>query len=259
MKKLILLIAIFTSAILNVRSTNYYISNSGSNSNNGLTPGTAFLTIQNATNIVVAGDCVLVANGNYAGFNHQSLNSGTSGSPIVYKALGNNVNITTKSSHVYNGINVENNNYIQIIGFTVRKMFVSGQSNSNGIRMVLADYCVIRNCILDSNFRGVLTGHSEYLLIENNTCSYNLGEHGIYVSNNADYAIVRNNVCMNNKGAGIQFNPDYGSQFEPNDGICDWAVITGNTLGKNGVGLNTQGLRNTIIANNLSMITTIME
>src|ERR1035437_8196467 len=107
-EKILLLLCLIL--VLNIDATNYYVSNSGSNSSDGLTPGTAFLTIQTASNLVIAGDCVLVANGNYAGFNHSGLADGTISQPIVYKAIGNNVRITTGVAHGHNAINVENNN-----------------------------------------------------------------------------------------------------------------------------------------------------
>ena len=48
--------------------TNYFVSNSGDNSNTGLNLPNAFETIQFAADLVVAGDTVFVENGTYIGF-----------------------------------------------------------------------------------------------------------------------------------------------------------------------------------------------
>ena len=70
--KLNLQLPILTALIINLSfnaySTNYYVSETGSNSNNGLTPPTAFATLQYAADMVSAGDSVLVLEGNYVGF-----------------------------------------------------------------------------------------------------------------------------------------------------------------------------------------------
>ncbi len=58
---------ILTSTIAKSQTT-YYVSENGNNSNNGLTPQTAFATLQYAADLVSAGDSVLVLQGNYVGF-----------------------------------------------------------------------------------------------------------------------------------------------------------------------------------------------
>jgi uncharacterized protein YxeA len=80
MKKTLLLISAFILS-LNIIAATYHVKNGGSDSNNGLNLANAFLTLQKASNIVKAGDTVLVYNGNYAGFNHNGKASGTSSNP----------------------------------------------------------------------------------------------------------------------------------------------------------------------------------
>ena len=259
MKKLILIQSLVCFMSFGLFATNYYVSLSGNNTT-GLSPANAFLTIQQATNIVVAGDCVLVANGAYGSFDHSNLNSGTTLKPIVYKAIGKNVKITTGNAHGHNAINVENNDCIHIIGFIASGMYTlygdPAGANAAGVRIINSNHSLVKNMICDSDIYGVLTGYCNYLTIEHNTCKYDggsaaRGQHGIYHSNGGDYATIQYNVCTDNFGAGIQFNPDFSAQDQPNDGLNTGSNCSFNVIARNHIGLNTQGLDGAIISNNL--------
>jgi parallel beta-helix repeat protein len=229
----------------------YHVSNSGSDSYTGESYVNAFQTIQKATDLVVAGDSVRVYDGYYKGFNHKDKNSGTSKDPIVYYTNGANV-IINQGSSIGDGINIENNDYIMVIGFKVYKIpnnpGIAG--GEEGIRAVYANYITIRDCIVDSCFRGIFTGYSDHITIENNICTRSYGEHGIYVSNNSDYIVLRYNSSGYNKASGIQINPDLSSG---NPGFSVNIICTHNTIyeNKGAAGLNFQGLDSALIANNL--------
>jgi parallel beta-helix repeat protein len=231
------------------KTATYYVSNSGSNSNDGLSPGNAFLTIQYAENQCAPGDSVLVANGSYAGFYVDV--SGTSSAPIVFLANGSAVFITTPTSTT-DGINVEGDedngvNYIELNGFIVNNM------PRNGIRLVYAHNCIVRNNSCFSNFeRGIFTGFTDNILIEFNTCTYSDDEHGIYVSNSSDEAVIRYNICHHNNRGGIQINADAS---QGGDGVSSDPEIYGNILYENGVAggaaINLDGVQGAFIYNNL--------
>lgn len=242
--KLGLLLTLFTYIqIGDLLATNYYVSSVGNDSHNGLSPSTPFRNIQTATNKVQAGDSVLVSNGNYTGFDHRDKQNGQAGKPIVYFATGNNV-IINVGFYRSNGINIENNDYIHIIGFKVRNML------KEGIRAVFANHVKILNNECDSCFRGIFTGYTDDIIVENNICKRSHGEHGIYISNNSDRAVVRFNSCSFNAASGIQFNPDLSSGLP---GFSEDATITHNIVfeNKRAAGLNLQGLSRGIVANNL--------
>jgi len=229
-------------------TTNYYVSNNGDNSNDGLTLATAFQTIQHAGDQVQAGDTVFVENGTYAGFDHRAT-SGTASQPIVFKALGNAVEITSKGPKRNDGINIEGVDYIVIDGFRVIGVGTTG--NGNGIRIVLANNCVVRNCLCDNNGdRGIFTGFTDDILIEYNVCSNSKDEHGIYVSNSSDRPIIRYNECYGNNNIGIHIN---GDKSAGGDGIISDAQVYGNIIHDNNLaaGINMDGVENPIIYNNL--------
>lgn len=222
-----------------------YVSNSGSNSNSGNSWAEAWLTIQYAEDHISAGDTVWVQNGTYAGFDVRV--SGTSSNPIVFIAAGNNVNITTPTGTT-DLINVENANYIEINGFRCIN------SPRNGIRLVNADNCIVRNNYCESSFeRGIFTGFTDDILIEYNECLTSDDEHGIYVSNSSDRSIIRYNICYGNNRGGIQINAD--ESIPGGDGISTDPQIYGNVLYHNGyaggAAINLDGVQGAFIYNNI--------
>lgn len=241
---LLLSVLLFQNSLLN--ATSYFVSNSGNNSNNGLSLATAFSTLQHAADLVVAGDSVFVENGTYVGFDLRN-ESGTFSDPIVFKALGNNVLINQSGPIRDDGINIENSGFVIIDGFIVNDMAGSG----NGIRVVTSNNCVVRNCSCDNNAeRGIFTGFTDDILIEYNVCTNSIDEHGIYVSNSGDRPVVRFNECYGNNAIGIHMNADLSAG---GDGIISDAQVYGNILHDNNLaaGINMDGLERPIVYNNL--------
>src|SRR5437763_788957 len=79
-------------ACLPCQAVTYYVSPSGSDTNNG-SQAAPFRQIRAALTRVVAGDSVLVSDGSYLGFDVNGLH-GLSGQPITIQATGTNANIT---------------------------------------------------------------------------------------------------------------------------------------------------------------------
>ena len=235
---------LFNSGLI-LAQTTYYVSENGNNSNNGLTPETAFETLQHAADIVTAGDSVLVLQGNYVGFDIRK--NGSQTSLIVFKAIENNVVIDEKNSVTPDGINIENASWIIIDGFEVK------DQPRAGIRAAVSDFVTVKNNYCHNNQRwGIFTGFTDDLTVENNTCSYSTEEHGIYVSNSSDRPIIKDNHSFNNNGCGIHMNGDISMG---GDGIISNAVVEGNILHDNGYGggsaINMDGVQNSEIFNNL--------
>ena len=226
--------------------TNYFVSNGGNDSNAGTSIGSPFLTLQHAADQVVAGDTVFVLDGTYVGFDLRDVN-GASASPIVFKAMGDSALINVSGPLRDDGINIENADYIVIDGFIVNDMPGSG----NGVRVVLSDNCVVRNCRCDNNAeRGIFTGFTDDILIEYNTCTNSIDEHGIYVSNSSDRPVIRYNHCYGNNATGIHMNGDLSAG---GDGIISDAEVYGNILHDNNLaaGINMDGCVDAVVYNNL--------
>ncbi|MBK9108923.1 MAG: hypothetical protein IPM92_11320 [Saprospiraceae bacterium] len=230
-------------------AVNYHVKFNGNDTNDGLSFNTAFKTIQTATNKVKAGDSVLVYDGLYKGFDHFYKNSGEPGKEIVYFAKGRNVIINQSCGRGFDGLNIEGSHYIQVVGFKVQKISDPVGSGEDGIRAVLANHITIRDCEVDSCYRGIFTGYTDDFLAESNLCKNSYGEHGIYVSNNSDRVVIRFNLCYgNSKAAGIQLNPDLSSG---SPGISIDVKIYNNICYNNRIGLNLQGIYYSQVYNNL--------
>lgn len=237
---------LLSSASLPLCATTYHIAPAGSNAYNGLSLTTAWATIQHGANAAVAGDSVVVHQGDYQGFAAMT-NSGSAANPIVFFAeLG--VQITSPCNYNnLDGINVEGVSWVVVEGFTVNDM------PRTGIRTALSDHITIRwnNC--QSNYKwGILTGFAEHVTIEHNSCSGSEDEHGIYVSNSADDPIIRYNHCFDNRSNGIHMNGDVSLG---GDGVISNAQVHGNIIHGNGVGggsgINCDGVINSVFFNNL--------
>lgn len=228
-----------------VSAATRYVSPSGNNSNSGNSWASAWLTLQFAADQVAAGDSVWIADGNYAGFDLRT--TGTSANPIVFIAFGSNAIINTENPVTPDGINIEDADYIEINGVQVI------DQPRNGIRLVFADFCIVRNTYCDNNFeRGIFTGFTDDILLEYNECLNSIDEHGIYVSNSSDRSIIRYNTCHHNNRGGIQINAD---DSQGGDGISTDPEIYSNILYENGVAggaaINLDGVQSAFIYNNL--------
>lgn len=238
-------LAAFFSPCTALFATTYYVSNSGNNANSGLSPAYAFATIQHAADQVGAGDSVLVADGTYAGFDFRYTN-GTAADPIVFAAMGNSCVINDNGPIREDAINIEEANYVYVLGFICKDMVSYG----NGIRVVTSNNCIVRGNKCENNGRGIFTGFTDDILIENNICRDSWYEHGIYVSNSSDRPVVRHNSCYNNTKSGIHMN---GDESAGGDGIISDPEIYGNRIYENnlGSGINLDGVEGALIYNNL--------
>src|SRR5690606_32820188 len=169
------------------------------------------------------------------------------GAYIVFIAAGSAAEIDAPNPITPDGINVENADYIEIRGLRVV------DQPRNGIRLVFADFCIVRHTYCDNNFeRGIFTGFTDDILIEYNECLNSIDEHGIYVSNSSDRSVIRYNTCHHNNRGGIQINADAS---QGGDGVSTDPEIYGNVLYENGVAggaaINLDGVQGALIYNNV--------
>ena len=187
-----MLTTIFSSA------TNYYVSPTGSNSNNGLSPATAKDDIEYAGVLTAPGDTVFVMNGTYTWANPNSnvvniYNSGTASNWIVFiNYPGHQPVIKSKN---WAGISLQGADYIEVNGFkiignadSVTLAYAQSQqtnlnnpiTSGNGIGCDKefnnpSNFChhiIIRNCTISKcPGAGIYASKSDYIRIENNIVS----------------------------------------------------------------------------------------
>jgi hypothetical protein len=232
-------------------ASTYYVSSGGQNSNIG-SQSFPWATIQYAADQVIAGDTVIVQPGNYAGFllGWDDGKSGIPGDPIVFKASPG-ATVISNNTHTDDGINLEGSSYVVIDGFTINN--TGGSITRAGIRSVGNTGVVIRNnTVSGMGTWGIFTGFSDNILIENNSCSNSIAEHGIYFSNSGDNPVIRNNISFSNNSCGIHMN---GDESMGGDGLISNALVEGNIIYNNGTaggsGINCDGVQNSSIRNNL--------
>ncbi|MEP5339524.1 MAG: right-handed parallel beta-helix repeat-containing protein [Algibacter sp.] len=225
MKNILPIIIISLISLLGVAQTNYYVSTSGNNSNNGSIT-TPFLSIQTALDLASAGDIIYVRSGSYA----EKLwwtNSGTSGNPITITnyndesvilsgtsasnaSQGALILISSKSHIRINGIIFADNimNYadgiyatgsgtdIEItncefrnIGWTLSKTTMPSSSNSAHAIIFVGTTTNSYNTILISEnyIHDCITGYSE----------------SVTMAGNIDSFIIENNTINFNTNIGI--------------------------------------------------------
>lgn len=211
-------------------------------------PNQEFATIQAAVNVAIAGDTVLVFDGNYAGF--VVSRSGTSTAPITVKANASAATITSPSS-AGEGIRVSNSSYVVIEGFRVTGiggmgLAARGASVTAPMRGVVFRDNVVSNSGNNNIYASQVVGS----LIEGNVASGSASNNGIYIANAASQdTTVRGNLVYGNFANGIHMNGDISVG---GDGIQTGLVIEDNVVHSNGEnGINMDGVQASIIRNNV--------
>ena len=92
---------LFCLGVGNVAAVTYYVSPTGSDTNDGLSLATPFLTIQRAADVATAGDVISIRGGVYRE-TVTPLHSGTAGNPIVFRSY-NNETVTVSGADVVTG------------------------------------------------------------------------------------------------------------------------------------------------------------
>jgi parallel beta-helix repeat protein len=179
----------------------YYVSGTGSDSNDGLSISNAFRLLQNATDHTQPGDTVLVMNGTYSQaeptWNVMNITrSGRADAWIAYKAYpGHTPKVKVRN---WTGINVDGAAYILLEGFTVE-----GNRDEVSLDYALSQKNNLNNPITSGNCMGVVPKYqsnpevrAHHIIIRNNNVSKCPGG-GIYTTR-ADYIRVEDNIIWGN-------------------------------------------------------------
>ncbi len=224
----------------------YHVSTYGNDLNDG-SQSRPFRQIRRALQFAGPGDTVLVADGDYLGFDVR--HGGLAGAPLTIRASGAGANILPTVDRADNRDTI----FITYAPYVVVDGLRSSSGNRAAVRVDTSPHVTIRNGVFAGNATwGIFTNHSDDLLLENNACYASGTEHGIYVSNSGDRPIIRGNRSYNNGGCGIQLNADLSAG---GDGLISGALIENNICYGNGMrggaAINLDGVQDSIVRNNL--------
>lgn len=248
---MVLLIALLLWALpLSAQATTYYVATTGSNSNDGLSESTPFLTIDKCSRLLVAGDTCLVRGGTYTESGGvRILASGTATNPMRLAAYpGENPIISFPAQTSSNRILITNASgenvamgYITVEGFEIT-------GGWEGIKFNSLHNSVIRNnWIHGGKASGILGIGGHHNLFEKNIINHHGDfagcaagtalcnqQHGFYM--HGDSYILRNNIVYDNIGIGIQHNGSSSSVYSPTRhpstefaGARNW-IVESNTM-----------------------------
>jgi len=222
----------------------FFIDKNGNDSHEG-TQFRPWKSLFNAIKHVKPGDTVLINPGKYMIDKKLSIKtSGMKDRPIIIRGNGENIVLDFSKCNDRNGFSVHFANYVNIENLTI---FSPQKKNSRGIRLTHSKGSVIRNNkVSGAGHANIFCSHSDRILIMNNETFD--GRIGVYVADSTDYPTVTGNVVYRNSAIGLHMNGDKGSG---GDGIISHAIIENNIFFDNGMGINIDGVTDSVFRNNL--------
>jgi hypothetical protein len=234
-----------------VWATTYYVDPTGSNSNNGTSEATPFLTVAHAVTTMLTGDTTYVKNGTYNEGLILFRRSGTQASPIkLLNYPGHAPTIVFNDPDAGHRIEMRNAGgfnlaigWITVEGFEIT-------NGHDGIKWYnLHDATIRRNWIHDNKFMGMVGGGTR-ILVDRNIVNHNgwfAGcaadpippyvcnlHHGLY-SHGMGF-VVTNNLFYGNLSYGITHNGSSSSAYDPTkfagpefSGAANW-IVANNTF-----------------------------
>ncbi|MHC4713671.1 MAG: putative Ig domain-containing protein, partial [Planctomycetota bacterium] len=242
----------YSLEIATATGSTYFVSETGSDTTGDGSYGSPWATIQHAVDNLVAGDCVVVLDGTFAGFRIGT--TGTAAAPI--KILSNNIGGATINAlgtgcntcnvEVIADVPANGVDYVSIDGFVV-----TGSPDS-GISVEYGDHVTIVDCeVSSSGATGILMKYSDFCLIEGNE-SYGHVYSGIAAGWDGDYDVFRRNLSYNNGSSGINILQDAGNTQSSSDCRIERNVCYGGTNGLQADGLELSIFSNNIVYGNAS-------
>lgn len=192
MRRIVILLVILFSSAIPSGAVNYYVSPSGNDDADGLTPATAWRTIDNGDSLLYPGDTVYVRPGTYTD-SVVITDSGSIDARIVY--LGVRDSTLLDASSISEGVIILGS-FITWSGISVKNATLSNIRVNGGSNL-------IRMCHIESAISyGIHLDKSEESRFEQNVIANN-GVFGIYLLGNSNTPTIVNNTFYNNSEYGV--------------------------------------------------------
>ena len=224
----------------------YYVSTSGSNSNSGLSPQTAFATPQKAASVVQAGDTVLIAAGTYHGtLIMTNYASGSAGKPITFGSDGSGPVIIDGSTPVTGWTQVNGSVWRATASFTpvavvVNQVPLSQVSSASAVTPG-SNAWYLSGKTITADFGNSTPSQSDIVVPSND------GAQQVVFFYNNDYLVFNGLTVRGSGAAGIW---GYGSNITVENCILEFNAKAGlNFMASPGINANNQALYNFVYQN----------
>ena len=240
--------------------TIYYTATTGADTNDGLSPTTAFKTLAKFKTVMADNDTLNIAKGVYdegividkPGVN---IIGEVDPTPVFYfagdtRGMHKPLVKLTKNAPGRQRILAFEGPTGGHKGGVCSGIETSGGGQS-GIWATSVNGLEITDCLTaDGGKWGILTGYCDDLHVHHCLAARSIQQHGIYVSNSGDRPRLHHNVLVSNKACGIQLNADLSMG---GDGTITGAIIEDNLCVDNGGGasINLDGVRDSFIRRNV--------
>lgn len=231
-----------------VWAATYYVATNGSNSNNGTSESTPFVTIQKCVDSMIAGDTCQVRGGTYSASGVRFRVSGTQSFPITLEAYPGEVPVLSCT-----GTSVEANSFLFMhasghrtpIGWWVVRGFEIANCR-DGVKWYNLHDTTLSGMELHDNInQGFLGVGSLRVTVERNYVHHNGPHatnpsdslaHGMYI--NGSNMVIRNNILVDSTGFGIQLDgtksfTEGGNYASSEFARSDNGIVESNTIAYN--------------------------
>lgn len=229
-----------------VQAATYYVATNGSNSNDGLSETTPFLTVPFCASTMVAGDTCLVRGGTYSSGEVRFSRSGTSSAPITLAAYPGELPVLDfgDQQSTRRILIQDSSSFNNPIGWIVIRGFELTNGHDGIKYHNLHDAIISNNHIHDNGYMGILGIGGTRIRFERNIIHHNgrfaacdagtttlcIQDHGIY-AHGSHYTIV-NNIFYYHQGFGVQQNGSSSSTSQAGPefaGASNW-IVANNTF-----------------------------
>ena len=233
-----------------------YVSESGSDGNDGRTPLTAWRTLPFAASQLGAGETLFVGPGLYAPFSLSQ--SGTVSAPIVIRGdvdgtyTGDAGDVVIDAGGGDFGVQVSGADHVILDGLTIRGAMPAAGSRGGGVWFpaIANEGCAILNCNLYENARGADIEYAKDFVFENNRVSQNRGP-GLVLGTTTNAQIAQSLIYANDAEGllleGLQQNLFVGlTTFYQNGGDQILEMATAGSTGRIADNIVSEGAANAL-------------
>ena len=238
---------IYTGEVVQGQGISYYVSNDGSDSNDGKSEDKPYRTVKKAMEALKAGDTLYLREGTYS----EQINvtkSGTKDNYITIKPYpGEEVILDYSNTKITTGINIDSKSYVTVEGLTIQNITETSADSAVGILVCGTSSNInIKNCTLTNIKAKSTKGNANVILVAGNSTKapvsnirvegnkiYNCvcgWSESLTVNGNSQYVDVINNRIDNVGNIGIDIAGSFGVCSDSSLDQARYVYVAGNVV-----------------------------